>query len=61
MLDWILKHKSKCKKNSDTCSKCFIIEETYWALTQAKEEKKKLKQQKQTKKPIYDYRLGEWR
>ena len=66
MRDWIIKHQAVCDKDEDTCSECFIISESLWALSQAQEEmdQKKNKPKPQVKiktKLAYNYKLQEWR
>ncbi len=45
MRDWIIKHQAVCDKDEDTCSECFIISESLWALSQAQEEMEAKKNQ----------------
>ena len=61
-MKWIEAHQAVCDK--DSCEQCYIIGESLWAMSQAKEEmdQKKNQPKPQAKtKLAYNYRLKEWR
>ena len=63
-MKWIEDHRAICNKNEDTCEQCYIIGESLWALKEAHYEMDQKKNQPKPKpktKPVYNYRLKEWR
>ena len=61
-MKWIEEHQAVCDK--DSCEQCYIIGESLWAMSQAKEEMDQKKNQPKPKpktKNVYDYKLQEWR
>ena len=64
-MKWIEEHQKECKiLDSEKCNGCFHISQTHWALTEAQEyieAKKNQPKPKPKTKPVYNYRLKEWR
>ena len=65
-MEWIKEHQKSCNKDPDTCSECYIISESLSALHEAQEymdnkKKQEVNKPQPIKKPVYDYRLREWR
>ena len=60
-MDYITEHQNKCKLDSDTCEKCFFIQESLHALNEAQENKPKIQNvEPKTKKLVWNKELREW-
>tara|TARA_R110002020_G_C15665342_1_gene717233 strand:+ start:99 stop:314 length:216 start_codon:yes stop_codon:yes gene_type:complete len=60
------RHYQECELDTDDCYICFCMTQAKYAISEAHEEKQAKKNQPKAKppvktKPVYDYRLQEWR